>query len=450
MKYSKLLANILATYGSFLVNLVVIMGTAIVVARTLGPEGKGQLALLILVPTTLMALGDLGIRQSTVYILAGGKHSLDHVVSAVVVAAVALGVLLLGVASLLFRVLDDSFLQGVERGPFYLIVSFLPAMLIVRYVLSVLRGLDRPQVANILLIFQGLVYFSLLAVLFFLLGAAIEWAVIAYVAGHFLAAILGLWILWAKQGWRPRPSLDRATFRALVFNGAQVSVILILGFLNRKISIYLVNGQLGTVDVGLFVVAVSIAEMVWIFPDAVGTILFPLVSSQSDKESNQTTPQMTRLTLIVTTVMALAVWIISRPLIPVVFGASFAAAVEPLGILLPGVVLLSVHKVIWRDMMGRGRPLLSGFSRGLTLVILVSLFYLLAPRMGLAGVAIATTSSYAAGTLVMIVVFTRYTGVSWTSLVIPQVGDFKLLAHSLQGFIGVARVRINRLMTQAS
>ncbi len=100
--------------------------------------------------------------------------------------------------------------------------------------------------------------------------------------------------------------------------------------------------------------------------------------------------------------------------------------------------------------MGWGRPLLSGFSRGLTLVILVSLFYLLAPRMGLAGVAIATTSSYAAGTLVMIVVFTRYTGVSWTSLVIPQVGDFKLLAHSLQGFIGVARVRINRLMTQAS
>jgi len=48
-----------------------------------------------------MALGDLGIRQSTTYVLAGGQHTLDHIVSAVVVAAVALSLLLVGVATLL-------------------------------------------------------------------------------------------------------------------------------------------------------------------------------------------------------------------------------------------------------------------------------------------------------------------------------------------------------------
>lgn len=323
-------------------------------------------------------------------------------------------------------------------------------MLVVRYVISVLRGLGRPQVANILLISQGLVYFSLLPVLFLTRGATIELAVVAYVCGHFVAAILGLWILWAKAGWRARLSLNRASLQALVFNGAQVSLILILGFLNRKVSSFLVNSQLGTSDVGLFVVAVSTAELVWIFSDAVGAILFPLISSQSDQEPNETTPQMTRLTLIVTTAMALCLWLLSRSLIPVVFGAEFADAVRPLEILLSGIVLLSGHKVIWRDMMGRGRPLLSVFSRAMTLVILVFLIYFLAPRMGLAGVAVATTSSYAADTLVVVVVFTRYTGVSWTSLIVPQISDIKLLAQSVQGFAGVARMRLTRRTAPAN
>ena len=159
---------------------------------------------------------------------------------------------------------------------------------------------------------------------------------------------------------------------------------------------------------------------------------------------------MTHLTLIVTPAMALCLWLLSRSLIPVVFGAEFADAVRPLEILLSGIVLLSGHKVIWRDMMGRGRPLLSVFSRAMTLVILVFLIYFLAPRMGLAGVAVATTSSYAADTLVVVVVFTRYTGVSWTSLIVPPISDIKLLAQSAQGFAGVARMRLTRRTAPAN
>ena len=425
------------------------MLASVVAARVLGPEGKGQLALLILVPTTLIALGDLGIRQSSIYVLASKKHELDRVFSSVLSASALLGVLLFGIAVLAFQVLGDSILKGLDQGLFLLMISIVPLWLLFKYVTSIFRGLDRPLTYNVMLVLEGGLFLALIVGLFASLGGTLQLAVAARVASVAIVVVISVAVLWAQELKRFHFSIDKATVRALLGTGVQISLILSLGFLNRKLATFLVNGQLGNAEVGLFVIAASLAELVWLFPGSVGTILFPRICALSKEEANKTTPLVARLTVIVTTALAVALYLVSRPLIPFVYGDAFAPAITPLLILLPGVVLLSVHKVLWSDIMGRGRPLLSIFSRTTTLVILVTLVFLLVPSMGLAGVALATSVSYAVGTGVLVFVFSRHAGVPWASLVIPQINDFRLLLLGLQGFIDSALAGRRRVAAPA-
>ena len=449
MELSRMIAKVFATYGMFTVSLAIGVISSVVIARVLGPEGKGQLALILLVPTTMMALGGLGIQQSTTYAMAKGQHGLDRVFSATLTAALLLGLTLFGLAILALQVFGDSILKGLDATPYFLMVSFIPLMLFIRYMGSLLRGMHRPITANVLGLVGGLVSLTLMGTLFITWGGTVTSAITAKVASLTLMVVVTLVVLWFREGWRIRFVIDRATIALMLRHGLQVSAVLAIGFLNRKISTFMVNAGLGNAEVGLFVVALSLAELVWFFPDAVGTILFPVVSSQSDEESNKVTPQMSRITVIVTSVIALGIFVVSRPMIPFLYGEEFAPAVEPLMMLLPGVVLLSVHKVLWRDVMGRGRPLLSFFSRAATLVVLVVLITLLTPPMGLAGVALATTLSFGVGTIVLVAVFSRHTGVSWTSVVIPQLDDFRLLFSAASGVLTSVLARRARLMTPA-
>jgi len=115
--------------------------------------------------------------------------------------------------------------------------------------------------------------------------------------------------------------------------------------------------------------------------------------------------------------------------VPLIFGNDYLPSIAVIRTLLPGVVFFTIFRVLNMDLAGRGKPALVLISTLPALAIAVVLNILLVPRYGALGAAMAASSGLGFGTLVMIGIYCRYTGVSVFELLRYRVSDFTALKH---------------------
>jgi len=115
--------------------------------------------------------------------------------------------------------------------------------------------------------------------------------------------------------------------------------------------------------------------------------------------------------------------LVAPVLVPAMFGSEFAAASWVLRLLLPGVLILTLGKVIAPYVCNRGRPAVATYISLGALGLTVLLNLLLIPLLGIAGSAIASSISYAANGTAFAVVFLRMSGLSVRHLVAPPEVD---------------------------
>jgi O-antigen/teichoic acid export membrane protein len=111
---------------------------------------------------------------------------------------------------------------------------------------------------------------------------------------------------------------------------------------------------------------------------------------------NAFTPRVFRTTLALTALGGMALAVVGRTLIVLIYGEAFATAYGPLLALLPGVVLLGGAKVLTNEIAGRGHPHYNSVASALGLGLTIVLDLLLIPRFGVLGAAIASSLAYAA------------------------------------------------------
>lgn len=68
---------------------------------------------------------------------------------------------------------------------------------------------------------------------------------------------------------------------------------------------FIVNYFVGVTNVGLYSIAVAIAELLWYVPQAVATILFPRTAATGAEKAKLFTPKVCRNTFLITLVAAL-------------------------------------------------------------------------------------------------------------------------------------------------
>ena len=157
---------------------------------------------------------------------------------------------------------------------------------------------------------------------------------------------------------------------------------------------FIVNYFLGPAGAGLYSVSVRLAELLWYLPNAVGFAIFPKVAATGADKMNAFTPRVFRMTLGLTVLGALGLALLGKPIIQLVYSSVFESAYVPMLVLLPGVVLLGGAKVLTNEMAGRGYPLYNSVNTSLTLMVTVLLDWVLIPRFGIIGAALASTIAY--------------------------------------------------------
>lgn len=373
------------------------LGQAAVIARWLGPEGKGILVLLLWVPGLLVdSLG--GFRDAVTWALGKQVFDRDRIISVMVglwalVSAVGAGAM--GVAWII---------QDLPLGWAALIAAMLyvPALLAVRLVNGLALGMRWMSAVNRTQLAQQVVTVALVFTAVIGLGAGPGGVVWAMVLGAGLG--FGFALTWAKDIGRFGISFDREVVRALVAKGLVFTLALLVYKLNYRVDMLLVEHYRDLSEVGLYSQGVGIIELVLRVPTALGAVIFSHSAASGDAEKFRL-----RMRGIVTRAVPLLIaasiglCVISPWLIPGLFGEQFTASVPVVWALAPGMVSIGVFQLIVSDFNGRGRPEVGLYAGAASLVVNLVLNVWWIPIYGMIGAGVASTISYTVAAVVLFI-----------------------------------------------
>jgi len=414
------------TFTSGVLNLLVGVGTSVILARVLGPEGRGIYALVMLLPSLIVTFGNLGIGPATVYYVARGEFRRQEILGNNVLLSVGIGgvgVLAGLVVVFFFR---EILFPSVPTGYLLLALVFVPVELFFSYVNYMLLGAQRIKEFNYIRIAQSVLFLGFVALVLLGLKAGVTGAILAGLLTWLV--IDALVFRLAKRvaggiGLKPNTAYVK---RATTY-GVQAHLSNILGFLNYRVDMLLVNGFLGPAAVGLYAVGVGLVEKLWMISQAASTVLFPRVAAETDEQKRKEfTPLVTRTVLWATGLGALALALLSRWIVLLLYSEAFLPAVGALQALLAGIVALSAGRVLANDIAGRGFPGLNIYTGLAAVATNIVLNLLWIPRYGIVGAAWASTVSYTVSFLSVLFFYCRLSGNRWTEVVFPQRGDWAI------------------------
>jgi O-antigen/teichoic acid export membrane protein len=396
----------------------------IILARGIGASGKGSLSLIQLVATTSVVLFGLGMGPAFSYFAARGQLRGRDAVLASVLQAAAVSVLLLGV----FVVSGEWIAQAILHTPdtHLLVIGVFGAApaLISGMLLSFVIG-------------HGSVRRATEITLACLAGQLVAYIVFAMLGMLTLAVAVGIWatalvveaLAFAVTAWGMRTSIDVPVgvlplFRRSWRFGLAVWAAGLLGFSALRVDMFLLGGMKNAAAVGVYSVAVTFAELLWFVPNALGNVLSPKVAAEQEG-SWDLTLRLSRILWVFVLCAAVVVALVAIPTIPLLFGREFAAASLPLLFLIPGVVATAAANPVSAHLMGTGRPVFGAAAAAVNLTVNVVANLALIPVLGASGAALASTLSYSASAVVLLVVFKRLNSVPLRQMLVPTSDDLR-------------------------
>jgi O-antigen/teichoic acid export membrane protein len=412
-----------------------------IIARLLGPEGKGAYDLYTNAAALIQIALGMSLPSGLTYVVASRRVNIDRLLLSVFWFCAAEGVVAAAAVTLLMRGRHGAVLvpQALRWGP-VLIGATVTAVALSTSFRAVLVGDRRFAAANSGDIFKQITILFLVPAAFFLCNSMGLSVLTGVVAGNIAAVVAtaSLYMGLARktcdsdgQDSGLGPTL-RFAFPCYLGSIAQ--------FLNYRLDVFFVSGMLGSRQLGIYMVAVLLAQSVNLVPGAAQAVLFPTVAAVNDDRANAIkTTQATRFLLWFGILLGGALAAGGPLLITYVFGPAFAEAVRPLWWLLPGAVIFVIANVIAGYFAGTGRPNLNALASVVGVCITVPLDLILIPKFGISGAALASTASYTTSALAMMVLFCRSTATPPRRLFLPVRGDRDLLMRILASAIAWTR-----------
>ena len=437
----KIIRNTAIILTSKIVLCILNFAKSVLINRILGPFGKGQYALITLIPKLLTTFGSLGIGVSNVYYTGRGKDSISHIVSTSLVVAVILGFILIGLLFFSIDYIPDSLLKDVQNNKILISSLIIPFGLLNIFFSSVLLGSDRTKEVGVLWILAPSTLILYLIVLTIFLKTGVMGAVSAWILSTMSVTVFS--VIFIRQRIKIQFKINMHFLKKSLIYGLKAHIGACTQFLNYRLDMFFVQYFLGFTQLGYYSLAVAFSELLWDVPYSVSTALFPKVSSSSMDEASRLTPKICRNTIFVMIILSICVFAFCEIIIRIAYSPVFLPSVVPLRILLPGVIILSISKVLSGDLSGRGMPIYSTRASIASLFLNVPLNFLLIPKWGIAGAAFASTVSYTTQTFIVIYYFVKISKNRIFDTLIIKLADF----HAYRSLI---RDQYNKLISKGT
>jgi O-antigen/teichoic acid export membrane protein len=210
--------------------------------------------------------------------------------------------------------------------------------------------------------------------------------------------------------------------------GFKVYISSVFTFFNYKQDRFLLNAYLSPASVGVYNVGANLGEKLWLLSQSVSTVLFPKIASLEDDEHQRRwmTPFIARHVFTGTAIAAFLLFWLTPFLIQLLYGEEFSDASGVLRIILPGVVFLTISRIVSNDIAGRGHPGVNTILSGISVLINLIANILLIPPLGILGAAWASTISYTFNAIIRVGVYCAIANVAWRDVFFLKPADFQV------------------------
>lgn len=410
--------NLLGAINTYLLGFV----SSILLARFLGPSDRGLLGVELAVVNFAYAFTGLGLPYSVEY-HAGRRERSGALLGNMLVYGLGLAIVLVPTCWVLQGWLASLFGKG-HGGTTWLIVGGLIPLTFLQWTsVNQLSGSLRFGWFNAIFAANRALYLLFVVVLVLATPARVSAGLLATGLAAAVAAAAGYAILLRED----RLAFDVPLLRRMLGYGSRLWWGSLFQILNFRLDVIILQFFRPLSDVGYYVVAQAVAELVNGLAIAFHQSVLPLVSSHDDETGRQrTTTSALRHQLILSAAAAIAIAAIGPAVVLLGFGHAYRAALQPMLILLPGILLLNLGTVVRASLAGRGRPGISSTLAGISLVVTVALDLTLIPRFGVTGAALASVVAYSTYGILSIIVLGRLMQTSPWELAIPTRADFLL------------------------
>jgi O-antigen/teichoic acid export membrane protein len=421
MKYTKtiiynLITKILRALTAFIIS--------IITARAFGAEGKGFITYFLLIFTLIATYGHLGVHNATSYFTRKSNFSANTVYNVNITYAIMVSILISVILAILY--FNKIIFQSYNSLIFVSGIAILNFIILGNVLRSIHIADNNNNLINISFIFSNFLKLFLIIALFLIEKFEIHY----YVLIISLEAIISVIILFKK-----RYSIE-LNFKLIVAQfkyGIYGFLAGLLIFLNYRADMLIIRHLLGNESLGIYTVAVTLAEIVFLIPHSIDQALQgKLLNIKTEKNDIKRIFSSTfKLTFYFSFFIGLIGTFFSF-LIPYVYGYDFNEAIYPSIILMFGVVFASVAKISASFFYSQGDPKRQTIAAALVLTINIGLNIFLIPILGITGAAISSTVAYVIYGLYYFIVFYKTGIFSIGDLIYLKKDDFRNIIFILK------------------
>jgi O-antigen/teichoic acid export membrane protein len=360
--------------------------TGIITARALMPEGRGQLAAMILWSQFLAGLTTFGLPASLIYYTNRIQSRRAEITASGLAISFLAGTvtMLVGIRCIPAWLHQYPWWLIQDARWFLILTPICSVTVVARAVLEANGQFSKSNLQQLSV--PTLTVAGLLTALSLhhltVLSAALCYTVPAIPAFVMVCVQLRPWI-----DRHQAPSLWGG--RTLLTYGLRSWGIDLLGTMGTQIDQVLVIRLLTPADMGFYVVMLSLSRMLGVIQSSVVTVLFPKTTSLGMQEVVRVTGRAARISSLVTLFCGIVVGVAGPSLLRILYGKEYVHSLATFRVLLLEMLIGGATYVLSQSFMALGRPGLVTLLQALGLTLSVPAMLVLIPRMGVLGAAVA-------------------------------------------------------------
>ncbi len=378
--------------------------TGIIVARILGPEGRGIYAMAAAVGAIGVQFANLGLHASNTFYVARDRELLPLLIGNSLVVSFLFGGISAALAWVVF-----SFWPGLSPINGILLIlalMWVPFGLAYMLLQNLLLGIQEVHAYNKINLFNSILTVVIIGLLILLKGVTVE---SVYCAGLITLIAGFFWVLQRLRIFLQRPvGVSFDLFKDSFQYGVKAYFSAFFALMIQRIDLFMINHYLGTKYTGLYSIAISIVDMLLLFPVVVGTVAFPRLCAMKEWDQRLEFTKKIVITVVgISIPLILSLLFTAEFIITTLYGSRFVPSAGPLVWFMPGFLVWSIEVMYRKLLISVYYPAAISWGWFGSCCLNIGLNAVLIPRFGMNGAAAASSITYFAVASITIILLSQ-------------------------------------------
>ena len=425
-----MLSKFAASFGGQIGVFVLAFIAQIVLARMLGPEGKGIYSMVVLIVNVTYHFSHGSLSSANSHFTGRYPEARSGIIGNNLVITIVWG----GLVTITFLLFADTiishFYPKLDLSLVKLTVLCLPSLLLLEYSNATVKGQNQILRYSILLALRDFAFLCFLAVPVFLGSLSVRYAV-----GSWAMVVIGMSLISAfvaLSGNQFKLKIDFQVWKSMIRFSLQSHIANLTTFLKTRLDWLLIGFFINLTALGYYSNAVQIISLLAFFPTAIAQVIGPHISWRENQAGNVLTPVLCRITLFISVLIGILLVLFGEIAISFAFGKDFLPSYPIMVMLLPGGIALCLVKILAGDLGGRGLPKYAMKISFVVLIVNIISNMSLIPFFGVLGAAIAASTTHLITAVLFWIAFNRESHVRLVDTLIIKGNDFALISKVIK------------------